>query len=74
MTELITIGEFCKRTSIKPSTVRYWRGLGDRSPLTFVKIGKPVRIPVPEVERIIKRNSIGGVKTDAHLDRPLTNP
>jgi excisionase family DNA binding protein len=47
---LLTIPEFAAALRIKPSCVRRWVG---ESKITFVHVGRLVRIPASEVERII---------------------
>ena len=47
---LLTIPEFAAALRVKPSCVRRWVG---ESKITFVHVGRLVRIPASEVERII---------------------
>jgi excisionase family DNA binding protein len=47
---LLTISEFAASLRVKPSCVRRWIG---ESKITFVHVGRLVRIPATEVERII---------------------
>ena len=47
---LLTIPEFAAALRVKPSCVRRWIG---ESKVTFVHVGRLVRIPASEVERII---------------------
>jgi excisionase family DNA binding protein len=49
-TQLLTVSEFADRIRIKPSCVRRW--ILERK-LTIVRVGRLVRIPVGEVDRII---------------------
>ena len=55
MTELVTIKTFCEKTQIKLCTVRYWRSIGELSPIPFVKIGKLVRIPASAIDDLVKQ-------------------
>jgi excisionase family DNA binding protein len=48
--QLLTISEFATFLKIKPSCVRRWMR---ESKVTFVHVGRLVRIPETEVERII---------------------
>ena len=47
---LLTIPEFAAALRVKPSCVRRWIG---ESKITFVHVGRLVRIPASEVDRII---------------------
>jgi excisionase family DNA binding protein len=47
---LLTIPEFAAALRVKPSCVRRWVG---ENKVTFVHVGRLVRIPASEVERII---------------------
>lgn len=47
---LLTIPEFAAELRVKPSCVRRWLS---ESKITFVHVGRLVRIPASEVERII---------------------
>jgi excisionase family DNA binding protein len=47
---LLTIPEFAAAVRVKPSCVRRWLG---ESKVTRVHIGRLVRIPASEVERIV---------------------
>lgn len=68
--DLISIPTFALRTEIPQATLRYWRSLGDASPVTFVRVGKLVRIPTSEIERLIRRNSMGGKRTPTTVNVP----
>jgi excisionase family DNA binding protein len=48
--ELLTINEFASLLKIKPSCVRRWMR---ESKITFVHVGRLVRVPKSEVGRII---------------------
>jgi excisionase family DNA binding protein len=48
---LLTIPEFASALRIKPSCVRRWI---HESKVTFVHVGRLVRIPESEVERIVR--------------------
>ncbi|MGA8152747.1 MAG: helix-turn-helix domain-containing protein [Terriglobales bacterium] len=56
---LLTIPEFAAALRVKPSCVRRWVG---ESKITFVHVGRLVRIPVSEVERIISRGTHPAIK------------
>ena len=47
---LLTVPEFAEALRVKPSCVRRWIG---ESRITFVHVGRLVRIPTSEVDRII---------------------
>lgn len=49
--KLLTIPEFASALRIKPSCVRRWM---TESKVTFVHVGRLVRIPETELERIIR--------------------
>ena len=49
-TQLLTVPEFAERIRVKPSCVRRWVL---EKKLTIVRVGRLVRIPFTEVDRII---------------------
>jgi excisionase family DNA binding protein len=51
---LLTIPEFAAALRVKPSCVRRWVG---ESKITFVHVGRLVRIPASEIERIISHGT-----------------
>ncbi|HEY6343229.1 MAG TPA: helix-turn-helix domain-containing protein [Bryobacteraceae bacterium] len=55
MSKLLDIPTTAERLGVKPSTVRFW--IWQRK-IEFVKVGRAVRIPESEIERIIERGTI----------------
>jgi excisionase family DNA binding protein len=53
--KLLTVSETAERLGVKVPTVRLW--LAQRK-LGHVKLSRAVRVPEPEVERLIRENTI----------------
>lgn len=53
--EMLRVAEVARRLGLKEGTVRLWLS---RRKLAYVKLGRAVRIPEAEVERLIKENLI----------------
>jgi excisionase family DNA binding protein len=51
---LLTIPEFATALRLKPSCIRRWIG---ESKITVVKVGRLVRIPATEIERIVNKGT-----------------
>lgn len=49
--QLLTIDEAAAEWRITPATVRAWRLMGK---ITIVKIGRSVRVPKSEIDRVIR--------------------
>lgn len=58
---MLTVAETARRLGLKEGTVRMWIS---RRRLAHLKIGRAVRVPEEEVERIIRENTI-----PAHTER-----
>ena len=52
---MLSVAEVARRLGLKEGTVRLW--LSQRK-LAHVKLGRAVRIPPEEVERIIRENTV----------------
>lgn len=52
---MLRVAEVARRLGLKEGTVRLWLS---RRKLAYVKLGRAVRIPEAEVERLIKENLI----------------
>jgi excisionase family DNA binding protein len=50
---LVTIDEAARRLGLKPVTIRMWAAARK---IARVKLGRAVRIPESEIERLIERN------------------
>lgn len=50
--ELLTINQAAKALNISPATVRSWRL---RRRISVIKVGRAVRIPRTEIDRIIRQ-------------------
>ena len=65
MSKMLTIREVAQALGLKPATIRSWiwkRQIG------YVKVSRAVRIPVDELDRLIKRGTrpaIGSVESEA---------
>jgi len=52
---LLTVPEAAKRLAIKESTVRAWLL---RRRLAFVRVGRSVRVPLAEIQRVIAEGTV----------------
>lgn len=52
---MLSVAEVAKRLGLKEGTIRLWIA---RRKIAHVKLGRAVRIPPEEVERIIAENTI----------------
>jgi excisionase family DNA binding protein len=52
---MLTVSEVGQRLGLKPATVRLWIA---KRKLGYVKLGRSVRIPELEVDRIIRANTV----------------
>ena len=50
-TQLVTVNEFAELVALKPATIR--RKILERR-IAFVKIGRAVRLPIEEAQRLIR--------------------
>lgn len=54
--QLLTVKEVAERLNVRESTIRAW--LLRRRRLSIVKVGRCVRIPADEIDRLINENTI----------------
>lgn len=52
---MLTVAEVAKHLGLKEATVRLW--ISQRK-IAHIKLGRAVRVPQQEVERIVKENTI----------------
>lgn len=52
---MLTVAEVAQRLGLQPSTIRLWIA---KRKLSYVKLGRSVRIPDAEVDRIIRASTI----------------
>jgi len=64
---MLTVSEAAKRLGLKEGTLRLW--LSRRKLLAFVRLGRAIRIPEKEIERLIAENTIP-VRGRDHATRP----
>lgn len=58
---LLTVQEAASLLGIRAATVRRW--IFDRNRLTYVKVGRAVRIPRASVDQLIEKNTFAPVQT-----------
>ena len=63
---LLTIQEFAAALRVKPSCIRRWLS---ESKVTFIHIGRLVRIPASEVERIISDGTRRAIAKPACVEK-----
>jgi len=53
---LLTLPQAAARLQVTVSCLRSWK---DRRRITYVKIGRSIRIPAAEIDRIVKDGTVG---------------
>ena len=62
MTELLTLRQAEQRTQIKERTWRKWAA---ERRVTFVRLGRAIRISSEEIDRLCKRGTVAAVDVEA---------